>query len=40
LREEALAVLVAVEDVRSAVAAAGDMINGVGKINAWRVRHA
>ena len=40
LREESLAVLVAVEDVRAAVAAAGDMIDCVGKINAWRARHA
>ena len=40
LREESLAVLVAVEDVRAAVAAAGDMIECVGKINAWRARHA
>ena len=39
LGEESLAVVVAVEDVRSAVAAAGDMIDGVGKINAWRARH-
>ena len=40
LREESLAVVIAVEDVRSAVAAAGHMIDGVGKINAWRARHA
>ena len=39
LREESLAVLIAVEDVRSAVAAAGDMIDGVAKVNAWRARH-
>ena len=40
LRQESLAVLIVVEDVRSAVAAAGDMIDGVGNINAWRARHA
>ena len=40
LREESLAVVIAVEDVRSAVAAAAHMIDGVGKINSWRARHA
>ncbi len=40
LREESLAVVIAVEDVRSAVAAAGHMIDGVGRINSWRARHA
>lgn len=36
LREEAPAVFVAAENVRPAVAAPRDMIDGVGKINAWR----
>jgi len=40
LREEALPVLISVEDIGPAVAAAGDMIDGVGKINAWRTWHA
>jgi hypothetical protein len=29
-----------VEDIGPAVAADGDMIDGVGKINAWRTWHA
>jgi len=39
LAHERLAVLVAPEDVCPAVAASGDMINRVGKIDAWRARH-
>jgi hypothetical protein len=40
LGEEALVVVITVEDVRPAVAAAGDMIEGVGKIDAWWAGHA
>ena len=36
LAEESLAVPVIPEDIRAAVAAGGDMIEGVRKINAWR----
>ncbi|MGO9112543.1 MAG: hypothetical protein ACLP9L_25210 [Thermoguttaceae bacterium] len=36
LPEETLAVVITVEDVRPTVAAAGDMIDGVGKIDARR----
>jgi len=39
LREESLAIFVAVKDVRTAVPAAGDMIHGVGTINPWRAWH-
>src|SRR5208337_5400487 len=40
LRQKSPPVVIAVKDVRSAVATAGDMIDGVGKINARRARHA
>jgi len=39
LREELLAIFVAVKDVRAAVPGAGDMIHGVGNINPWRAWH-
>ena len=39
LAEEALAVLVAPEDLRAAVAASGDMIERVREINAWWTWH-
>ena len=39
LGEKALAVGLVVEDCRAAVSAAGDVIQGIGKINAWRARH-
>jgi len=35
LAEEPLAVVVSPEDIRAAVAAAGNMIHGVRKIDAW-----
>ena len=38
LREKSLAVVIAVEDVRPAVAAAGNVVDGVGKIKASRAR--
>ena len=38
-REESLAVVIATEDFRPAVAAAWHMIDSVGKLNAWRARH-
>ena len=40
LGEEALAVVVAEEDRRAAVAAAGHVIQGVGKVDAWWAWHA
>ena len=39
LREKSLAVVVAVENVRAAVAPTGDMIHGIRKINAWWAWH-
>jgi hypothetical protein len=39
LAAEPLAVVVSPEDLRSAVAAAGNMIDGVRKIDPWRARH-
>ena len=39
LGEKALAVGLVVEDCRAAVSAAGDVIQGIGKINPWRARH-
>jgi hypothetical protein len=36
LGEKPPAVVVAVKDLRAAITAAGDMIDGVRKINAWR----
>jgi hypothetical protein len=39
LRQESPPVVIAAKDVRSAVPTAGDMIDGVGKINARRARH-
>ncbi len=39
LGEETPAVVIAVKNVRPAVAAAGDMIDGVRKIDAWWTRH-
>ena len=40
LREEPLAVAVAVKNLRPAVAAAGNVIHGAGKINPWWTWHA
>jgi len=40
LGEETLAVVVAPENLRPAVAAAGNMIHGVGEIDASWARHA
>jgi len=40
LREKSLAVVIAAKNVRAAIAAAGDVIQCVGKINAWWTRHA
>ena len=40
LREKSLAVVIAAKDVRAAIAAAGDMVQCVGKINAWWTWHA
>ena len=40
LGEKAPAVVVAVENVRAAVTAVGDVIEGVGKIDAWWTWHA
>jgi len=39
LPKEALAVVVGPKDVRAPIAATGDMIHGVGKVNAWWSRH-
>ena len=39
LREKVRAVVVMEKDRRPAVSAAGDVIQGVGKIDAWRTRH-
>jgi hypothetical protein len=39
LGEKSPAVIVAVKDLRPAIAAAGDMIDGVRKVDAWRARH-
>jgi len=39
LAEKPLAVVVTPEDLRSAVAAAGNMIDGVSEIDAWWVWH-
>jgi hypothetical protein len=40
LAQEPLPVVVAAEDVGAAVPAAGNVIEGVGKVNAWWARHA
>ena len=40
LRQEPQAVSIAPEDHRAAVAAAGDMVNGIGEVNAWRTWHS
>ncbi len=40
LPEESLAVIVAPEDLGATIAAAGHMIDGVRKIDAWWTRHA
>ena len=39
LRHKALAAIAAPEDLRSAVAAAGNMIDGIRKIDPWWARH-
>ena len=39
LGENVLAVGLVVEDCCAAVPAAGDVIQGIGKINPWRARH-
>ena len=39
LREKSLAVIIAVKNVRAAVAASSHMVDCAGKINAWWARH-